>query len=179
MRKGYGKRKGGRYENEICRVLSEWVTGSRKPAVFRRTSGSGSRHTRSAGVELEAGDIVGITADAQVVSDRYYFECKNYGKVSFKHLLQPGLKTALLPEWAADAAEKASSIGKKPLIIFKAARTPDYIMLRSSEFSDMTAFVGAPRFLSLLWDGWIICLLSDFLNWFAYRNVALLHDWTV
>lgn len=164
MKPGAGKVKGGAYENEICRVLSEWITGFRKPAIFRRTSGSGSRYTKSSGVELECGDIVGITPEAQKISDRYYFECRSYKKVQFRHLLHPELKTALLPNWAVEVSEKAVEANKVPIVIFKANATPSYIMIPSKE-------IFAYRGTRLIWGEWSICVLSDFLDWLQPESV--------
>ena len=175
MKPGMGKAKGGKYENEVCRILSEWLTGNRKPAVFRRTSGSGSRHTVSSGVELESGDIVGITPEAQVLSDRFFVECKFYNKVQFRHLLHPELKTAKLLHWANDASIKAGDIGKSPIIIFKANTTPNYLMMFRRELGVLEMWNGQYKHPMVSCNIWAICLFDDFLEWLKYESIELLY----
>lgn len=87
-----GMRKGGPFEREVCRLLSNWWTDGDADDCFWRSSGSGARAT-SRGKKGKAttghrGDITCASADAQPLTDLILFELKRgYSRHTIADLL--------------------------------------------------------------------------------------------
>ena len=88
--------KGGSYEIEISRRLSEWITGKRKPELFWRSAGSGSVGTVSRKTNKETniiGDLMAIEQDGVWLMEHFAIEIKRGYGFKFDELLnrQPDL----------------------------------------------------------------------------------------
>lgn len=82
MRAGGAHSKGTRFEREVCKALSLWISQGTREDVFWRSAMSGGRATVRAkmGIQLraQAGDISPISALGEVLLDRFVLECKAY-----------------------------------------------------------------------------------------------------
>jgi hypothetical protein len=91
MRQGGGKNKGGNFERDMCRRLSEWATGTSDPVAFWRSSASGAKATidRKAGrVAKMDGDMMSIAPECAWLFDHFYFEFKFYKKLDWSGFLR-------------------------------------------------------------------------------------------
>jgi hypothetical protein len=112
MSKG-GMKKGGPFEREVCRLLSEWWTEGRSDDCFWRSSGSGARATvrgkKGKKTTGHSGDITCASAEGQPLTDLIHFELKRgYSRHTVADLLDcsAGAKKPLYAEWMdkADAS---------------------------------------------------------------------------
>lgn len=80
-----GKHKGNRFENDLCKVLSLWVSTGRTNQLFDRSSNSGGKASRFAKAARSSkttkdvyatGDIVAVHPDGTFLTDRLIIEAK-------------------------------------------------------------------------------------------------------
>lgn len=112
--------KGSEFERQVCRQLTEWVTGKRRPEIFWRSATSGAKATS----EIKAGrrshmggDIVAIHPEGQWFTTLFSVECKN--RKSFGALPYFLLGEVALYEWWARCCLDAVSTTRVPLLIFR------------------------------------------------------------
>jgi|GEM_PF-4327660 len=124
-----GKRsssKGGGFEIEICRQLTKWITGSRKPEIFWRSKGLGPKATRDriTGVK-RFGDVAPQLGcrEGEWLTDKVFIETKFHKDTvwSFDDLMRDQGKLLL---WWLKLIRQAGSAGKLPLMVFKKNRYP-------------------------------------------------------
>lgn len=90
MKRGGGKGKGSEYERTVCKELTFWINGLKKPLLFWRSISSGGHFTTTGKASLHAGDITVIAApedkgcsDALAFINYFTIECKAYKKLNF------------------------------------------------------------------------------------------------
>ena len=172
MKKGGGKTKGGNWEREICRTLTEWVTGKREPVIFWRSSGSGAQFTQTKGKGSRmAADLVAVDKRGSFLTDRFCIEAKHYKAVSFKGLLTG--RSGIIKWWGQVEAD-AGKVGRIPCLIFKINYYPPYLMMRIETFAALENIVGRYEKYLIQWDYKVICLLHEFLDWCQPSDLELL-----
>ncbi len=81
MKKGGGSQKGHKFENAICRQLSEWWTDGNRDDVFTRTASSGAKATQRAKRKKKTfgqyGDLQAADPIGQPLMDLCVVECKD------------------------------------------------------------------------------------------------------
>lgn len=81
MKKGSGKRKGSKFERDICKKLSLWWTFGKRDDVFFRTASSGGRATQRSKKNKttfgQYGDIQAADPIGQSLIDLCTIECKD------------------------------------------------------------------------------------------------------
>ena len=84
------KGKGGRFEREICRGLSLWVTDGKKRDCFWRAVMPGGRAT----VALKGGEVLRVSGDIAAEAEEgyplardYHIECKHLKDINFDGIL--------------------------------------------------------------------------------------------
>ncbi len=92
MKKGGGSQKGHKFENAICRQLSEWWTNGKRDDVFSRTASSGAKATQRAKHKKRTfgqyGDIQAADPIGQPLMNLCVIECKDgYARDSIADLL--------------------------------------------------------------------------------------------
>lgn len=122
MRAGGGKDKGSRYERDVCKDLSLWVSGGTKEDLFWRSAMSGGRATiarrrTTARVAAQAGDITATAPEGHILTDLYYIEVKRYADLNFGSFLTKGVGT--LAKFWQTAISEASHHGKVPMLIVR------------------------------------------------------------
>jgi len=168
VKPGAGKNKGSSFEIEICYTLTNWVTGKRKPAIFWRTASSGAQFTQTKGKGSKmAGDIMAVDPKGEFLIERFCIECKFYKEIPFDNILTG--KSSILTWWD-QVVEDARSVGRRPLLIFKANRRPAHLVAFPDVFSRLESYVGRGIGTFLLRDpsegmSKEISLLDDFLGW--------------
>lgn len=81
MKKGGSKRKGGKFERDMCKALSLWWTCNTRDDVFYRTASSGGRATVRAKSKKQThgqyGDIQAVDPIGKPLMDLCVIECKD------------------------------------------------------------------------------------------------------
>jgi len=124
------KRKGSKFEIDICRALTKWVTGKEKPEIFWRSSLSGGRATVAArkGIQSNAlGDISAIDARGDFFVKAFFVECKSYRAINFSFILE---ERGLLLKWWLWTKKQADKAGRIPVVVFKQNGTKTYAMVQ-------------------------------------------------
>jgi hypothetical protein len=78
--------KGQKFEREVCRDLSEWITGERDPVIFWRSAGSGAQatmaHRTGKGSNMD-GDIMSLDGQGEWLTNAVTLDSKWYKKWHF------------------------------------------------------------------------------------------------
>lgn len=104
------KKKGNRFEREVCKIFQAW------------TGYEFSRVPQSGGLRWK--DTQSITSDVICTDDRYNrrwpftIECKSYNELKFEHLLLEKKSCKINSFWD-QAKRDAKRANKKPLLIMK------------------------------------------------------------
>ena len=128
MKSGGGKAKGGEFERQVCKRLSEWVSDGKSDDLFWRSAMSGGRATVRKKKNQETasgqGDITAVTPAGNILTDRYVIECKHLKSIGLDlYVYGQGPLTGI---W--DKLRKECN-GKRPMLIFKENRRPILIGL--------------------------------------------------
>jgi len=123
MNKGGGKAKGGEFERQICKRLSEWVSDGKSDDLFWRSAMSGGRATVRKKKNQETasgqGDITAVTPAGNILTDRFVIECKHLKSIGLDmHVYGQGPLAGI---W--DKLRKECN-GKKPMLILRENRRP-------------------------------------------------------
>jgi len=147
MKQGGGKRKGGQYERDVCRVLSLWWTQDKKKphdAIFWLTSQSGGRATTRAKQKLKTpnshGDVGYLDIKGKPFIDKVLLELKRgYTKdISILDFLDKNKGEPLLLKWWNKSEKERELAGRKYiLIIFRRDRHKSCIFMKGSLFGKM------------------------------------------
>ena len=133
------KSKGGSYEREIAKKLSNWYTNGSDPNLFYRTGGSGSRgKTNIVGVHNQYGDIMAVGARGHDLMNMCIFELKKgYGQWDILSLLDGTgtLENNQLLKFLDEVYEDVDIANEKtefyhhPIVIARRNRKKDIIVL--------------------------------------------------
>jgi hypothetical protein len=129
MKSGGGKAKGGNFEREICKRLSEWVSDGKSDDLFWRSAMSGGRATVRKKKNQETasgqGDITAVTPAGNILTDRFVIECKHLKSIGLDaHVYGQGPLAGI---W--NKLKNETPKNKKPMLIFKENRRPILIGL--------------------------------------------------
>lgn len=108
--------KGGNFERDYCRNLSNWVSGGLDKDIYWRTSGSGGWATRK-GSQMQVGDITCYPEKVHIggwLTDLVVVELRN-------RQLEIGDLFSVIFEWYQDTLQKCVAVGLKkvPILIEK------------------------------------------------------------
>ena len=145
MKPGQGKNKGSAFERDVCRLLTQWITGSLRPEIFWRSASSGAQHTqmRKHGKESRMpGDIMANGSEGSWLTDAYVIECKYYKTFSWDAIFK---NQGEILEWWKQVCRDAEESGKKPMLIFKKNNYPIYMAVDGND--DIIGSLWSPMFL--------------------------------
>ena len=112
--------KGGSFEREISKDLTEWLTGKKIPYMYWRCPASGALATiHEANYQNLSGDIRPLHPDAEFLTNYFSIECKTgYPKTSlwqhFKHL-----KGFAIKNFWQQCVYDALHADKHPMLIYR------------------------------------------------------------
>ena len=116
------KQKGGSFEREICKKLSEWVSNGKSDDLFWRSAMSGGRATVRKKKDKETasgqGDITAVTPAGNKLTDRFVIECKHYNNIGFSQYIYG--QGSLVDIWSKLLQECGEN--KRPMLIVKENR---------------------------------------------------------
>lgn len=150
MRAGGGKRKGGAFERDICRIISlAWSGGVYKDLCWR-SAGSGSHATVSKSkVKAHHGDICAMSPIIEPLFKIFNIECKFYKKIDITDVLRGNKGSKLMQFWR-QTLRSAKLSHRMPVLIARRNNFPTMLVLK---LHDALKFAGAmkskPRFMSL------------------------------
>jgi len=127
--KGRGKPKGGKFEREICKKLSLWITNGDKEDCLWRSAISGGRATvaHRKGKEVrQGGDICSVSPEGHQLTDHWFIECKNVQRLYLDQWLIKG--TGLFSKFWMKCRNEAKRHGRAPVIIAKQNGWPTLII---------------------------------------------------
>lgn len=146
-----GRRKGVPFENEVCRILSEWWSWGESLDWFRRTEASGGRATARAKsddplLKWEYGDITFRHEEAKPLIERVLIEVKR-GHTDEMSLLQfidnPNVKHLWMRDWWEKAWKECQETGRRfPIVIFKRDRCKHCMMVPDKMMTLLESFCG-------------------------------------
>lgn len=121
-KKSNGKVKGGKFERQISKRLSLWLSSGERDDMFWRTHGSGSRYTirnkKDIDTEGQDGDICSTcSGDSEKFRKIFSLELKNYKDINLWGLVTKN-KTGFLDFWR-QTVKQAESVNKIPVLIIK------------------------------------------------------------
>jgi len=128
----YSKGKGAGFERLVCKRLSLWISGGKKPDVFWRSAMSGGRATVMAKkgtlAKASAGDITATGPEGHQLTDAFFLECKSYRNLALQPFLL-GLGKGTLAKFWSIAEEEARKYDKMPLLIAKQNNLPPFVLM--------------------------------------------------
>jgi hypothetical protein len=128
VRAGGGKQKGSKFEREVCRRLSLWVTDGAKGDVFWRSAMSGGRATVGRGEVRQAGDIAAVAPEGYKFCDQWFIECKHVRTLNLDSFLIK--HTGVLAKFWTKARREANRYRRHPLIIARQNGWPILVVSR-------------------------------------------------
>jgi len=136
MRPGGSSQKGSKFERDICRKLSLWISNGKNVNVFWRTAASGARATTAAkrGVRIKPheGDIAAIDEMGTDFIDTFLIECKHRRDLDLGSFLC-GQGGYILKVWRR-LRRDSRKLNKRPMMIFKNNRCDVLLMLDRKGF---------------------------------------------
>lgn len=117
---GRGKRKGSKFERQICKALSLWVSNGEKTDVFWRSAMSGGRatvHARKGTKIRQAGDICAVAPEGNNLCDTWFIECKNVKDLGLASFMTAN-KGPLAKHWKK-ACKQAEEHERYPMLIIR------------------------------------------------------------
>lgn len=110
--------KGGDWEREVAKALTEWASGQKKDYWFWRAPGSGSLATIKEQLHL-SGDLIHIRDGGKFLVNKFVVECKNgYEKAGIFKIIKDN-KTNELKDFWQQVNRDASETEKLPMLFFK------------------------------------------------------------
>lgn len=159
MQQKNSKSKGNRYELTISKILTKWYDPKTEKDLFWRTSGSGARCTRGKSPDTPfQGDITFLPKPNNI---KVWIDCKDRKDVTFNDLLL-GKKPMLLKWYEAeeDKRDDLKLFDLTILIIFKLYRKKENYVFFCDEAFNFSFHIDK----EILWNGFIIARLDDFLK---------------
>lgn len=133
MKPGGGKQKGAGFEREVCKKLSDWISGGERTDLFWRSAMSGGRATiglrKGEKVGEQAGDISPIHQAGHALTGLFVLECKFYNDLQFQNLIFS--RNGGVAEFWLTVAEIGAELKKRPLLIAKQNHYPTLMFLES------------------------------------------------
>lgn len=150
------KRKGSKFERDLCTKLSLWISNGKHNDLLWRSAMSGGRATRrivTHGAQQVSGDICATHALGHNLTDFWHIEAKHVRDMQLPSLI---LKNTgfLATEWRR-CYRQAKSHNKHPMMIVKQNLMPEIVLL------DMCLW---PSFMFLPHSGIALNRLSDVLS---------------
>ncbi|MFW6129963.1 MAG: putative PDDEXK endonuclease [Atribacterota bacterium] len=112
-------KKGSKWERDVAKFLTKWLTGVEKPYCFWRSPGSGSVSTIIKENEHISGDIISLKPEAKFFTDVFSIELKTgYPDTSFFHYFS--CKNFQIENFWSQCVKDAGN--KNPLLVYKKDR---------------------------------------------------------
>lgn len=167
VKKGGGKAKGAKFEREVCKQLSRWVSAGAHEDLFWRSAMSGGRatvaHAKGNKLNRQAGDICSVSPEGHVLTDKFYIELKFYKSLDLGSLL---FGKGKLADFWKETVTQARKYGKSPFLVAQENRRAALVLV-PNEGATLRHFIGSNDLTALARVFWrrqcSIFLLEDVL----------------
>lgn len=143
MRAGGGHDKGAGFERDMCRFLSNWISGGQRDDIFWRSAGSGGLATQAAKKgkikEFSSSDIAPTHKLAYDLLEIFTIECKFYADMHLQDL--PYDRVSNIATFWKQAKSDAQRVNKEPLMLAKQNRRPILVGLTIRGFDALNSTV--------------------------------------
>ena len=113
------KEKGNRYEREIARKLSLWISEGEDSTLLWRSDSSGGRATQHGNLATQAGDIAADSRVGYDFIDLFHVECKHYKNIFLDQLVWRTNKGDNCYGWWLKYTKEALKYGKNLFLCCK------------------------------------------------------------
>jgi hypothetical protein len=139
MKAGRGHEKGSRFERDVCKRLSLWLSKGERDDLFWRSALSGGRATLRLRQDLariqinkaQSGDLTAISREAYDFAEALFIECKHYRDLGFARGFI--CQTGIIWGFWQKACNEAERHGKMPVLIARQNRYPIVVITRSTQ----------------------------------------------
>jgi len=129
-----GKGKGSKFERDIAKYLTKWVSGKEKPYLYWRSPSSGG--IGSFNNPDITGDIVALKGEAEFLTDMFSIEIKcGYPAFNFFKFFKKNSKSNELLKFWEQCKDDAIKGSKEPLLIYKQDRQPTIVIIGCDTFN--------------------------------------------
>lgn len=157
-----GKSKGSKFERDISKQMSKWLSGKEKPYCFWRTHASGAIMTMDECNTHFAGDIMSISTEAHKVMEKIVIECKvGYNQISLDKFFKNN-KNDLLRDFWDQCIEEAKGTNREPFLIYKKSGLPTVVMFKKKLVNKLNKDLLAINNISISWEGYEDVIMYDF-----------------
>ena len=122
------KAKGGKFEREVCRKLSLWVSGGARRDVFWRSAMSGGRATVQGWEVRQAGDVAAVAPEGHVLTDNFVIECKHVRDLQLDRFTIQ--HTGPLWKYWTVLLRQCANRNKQPMLIARQNLWPTLVLLK-------------------------------------------------
>lgn len=154
------KEKGKKYENYISDLIHTILLSKNENyrSLYEAVENDNLKPRR----DYSSGNFVNSDGDIDLGVAKKFFpfsiECKHWAKLDITlNAIFKRKFSDLIKIWSEQALPKSIKTGLKPLVIFKANRTDDYVFYDK----DRVQLIPINNFIKV--DQWIICLFTEFL----------------
>ncbi|MCK5016587.1 MAG: hypothetical protein KAS32_05875, partial [Candidatus Peribacteraceae bacterium] len=162
------KRKGNKFELDIAKKLSLFLSEGVSDDWFGRSQNSGGRQTirKKSGKDThnQDGDITVVHMNAAIFGDVYTVECKHYKNIELWGLLT-GANSNIVTFWN-QVCQKALEVNKKPILIAKQNHKPTLFVTSGYVGKQINDYFGIKPLMksSVGYDDLCFYLLDDVLD---------------
>lgn len=142
--------KGGKFERDIARFLTKWLTGKEKPYMYWRQDASGAIATIHIENYHMAGDIKAIHPDADFLTRIFTIELKTgYPKTSFWQFFSKA-EFKIKEFWEETISETPES--KHPMLIYRKLGRRPIVGISEGIFEKLLDKLYSLRYIYLSWE---------------------------
>lgn len=167
-----GKTKGNKFERDISRFLTKWLTGKEKPYMFFRNDASGGLSTIHRENTHMTGDIKHLHEDSKFFTDIFSIECKDgYPKTSLhQHFKSERFNIKKFWEQALNDANKAN---KNPMLIFKKKNQKAIVGISYYIDRKLKKYLKEKNSIIFRWNDIDDCIFYDITDFFEIEPFEL------
>lgn len=157
--------KGSKFERDISRFFTKWLTGQSKELYFWRSPGSGSVSQINIGNKDISGDIIALKPEGKLLIDTFSIELKNgYPKTSLDNHLKDN-KTDNLKDFWTQCTNDAIKNDKLPMLIYRKKGIQPWAGI-DKIFFDVCTVKNELNYLRVKWHGLPELYLFDMKKFF-------------
>lgn len=116
--------KGGKWERDVARDITEMLTGERNPPALWRSTGSGGWQHRAL---PDIGDLRPVSEEGMEFRKHFAIECKHQKQRQYLLQILSRQKTALVIQWWTKHYDECVRHDVCPLLVMKADRYPPLV----------------------------------------------------
>lgn len=141
---GKGKRKGSKFERDVCKTLSRYIDPKGTDTLFWRSAMSGGRATVQGrqGIKNQSqlGDITCVSKQGQWLTKNFVLECKTYKDLAIIGFILK--RQGRLAKFWRQVKKLSKKNDRHPLLIAKQNSTPTLLITNMAGLQTLSTFIG-------------------------------------